>query len=63
MKETIKNRHGKKVIVLIEKSNNQKNLVFIMRGLSGYKAQPHIQTIAEAFKENNYTCIINCRKQ
>ena len=57
MKETIKNRHGKKIICLIEKSNNQKNLVFIMHGLSGYKEQPHIQKIAEAFKENNYTVI------
>lgn len=56
-KETIKNRYGKKVVVLIEEQNNSKGLVFIIHGLSGYKEQPHIQAMADAFKNNNYTTL------
>ncbi len=56
-KEFIKNRKNQNMVVLIEEIANPKGLVFIMHGLGGFKEQPHLQTIAEAFKENNYNII------
>jgi len=56
-KETIKNRKGQNVVVIIEKVDNPKGLVFVMHGLSGFKEQPHIQTMADAFKEKKYTVV------
>lgn len=56
-REIIKNRKNQKIVVIIEKSEPQKGLAFVMHGLGGFKEQPHIQTIAEAFKENGYTVI------
>lgn len=56
-KEFIKNRKGQKIAVIIEETENQKGLAFVMHGLGGFKEQAHIQTIAEAFKENEYTVI------
>ena len=53
----IKNRKNQNVSVLIEKANNQKGLAFVMHGLSGFKEQPHIETFARAFRENNYTVV------
>ncbi|MDP3762744.1 MAG: alpha/beta hydrolase [bacterium] len=57
MKEFIKNRKGQKIAVLVEKPENPKRLAFIMHGLGGFKEQPHIQAIAEAFLESGYTVI------
>lgn len=57
MKQTIKNRKGQKIIVLVEETPNQKGLAFVMHGLSGNKDQAHIQTFADAFKENGYTVV------
>jgi len=56
-KLTIKNRKGQNIVVLVEKAENQKGLAFIMHGLGGFKEQPHIQTIAETFRENGYTVV------
>lgn len=56
-KEFIKNRKGQKIVVLVEKKENQKGLVFVIHGLSGNKEQPHIQTIAQAFSEKDYTVV------
>jgi len=56
-KEVIKNRKGQNIAVIIEKPENQKDLAFVMHGLGGFKEQPHIQTIAEVFKEKGYTVI------
>lgn len=56
-KEIIKNRKGQKIIAIIERANPQKGLAFVMHGLGGFKEQPHIQTIAEAFKKNEYTVV------
>lgn len=53
----IKNRKNQNISVLIEKSKNQKGLAFVMHGLGGFKEQPHIETFAKAFKNNNYTVI------
>jgi pimeloyl-ACP methyl ester carboxylesterase len=57
MKQTIQNRKGQNVIVLIEEQENPKGLAFVLHGLSGNKEQPHIQTMAKAFKEEGYTVV------
>ena len=57
MKLNIKNRKGQKIVVLLEKSENQKGLAFVMHGLGGFKEQPHIMTFADAFKENGFTVV------
>lgn len=54
-KEVIQNRKGQNVVVIVEEMPNQKGLAFVMHGLGGFKEQPHIQTMAEAFKEKGYT--------
>lgn len=54
----IKNRKNQNVCVVVEEGQRQKGLVFIMHGLGGFKEQPHLQTIAESFKRNDYTVIL-----
>lgn len=56
-KEIIQNRKGQNMAVITEETEFQKGLVFVMHGLGGFKEQPHIQTIAEAFKEREYTVV------
>lgn len=58
MKIFIKNRHDKKIAVDVEENPQAKGLVFVMHGLGGFKAQPHIQTFASAFRDNNFTVIL-----
>ena len=57
MKQEIKNRDGKKIIVLVEQNPKQKGLAFVMHGLSGNKEQPHIEIMIEAFKDKGYTVV------
>ena len=60
MKKTklfIKNRKNQKICVLIEKPKNPIGLAFVMHGLGGFKEQPHIEILAKAFKDNNYTVV------
>ncbi|HLC47297.1 MAG TPA: alpha/beta hydrolase [Candidatus Nanoarchaeia archaeon] len=56
-KLTIKNREGKRVVVLIERSPRQKGLAFVMHGLSGNKEQPHIIAAAKVFLSKGYTVV------
>ncbi|MCD4760783.1 lysophospholipase, partial [bacterium] len=53
----IKNRHDKKLAVLVEKSQNQKGLAFVMHGLGGFKEQIHIELFAQAFRGKGFTVI------
>lgn len=53
----IKNRNGQRVSVIIEKTENQKGLAFVMHGLGGFKEQDHIATFASAFREKEFTVI------
>lgn len=53
----IENRKNQKVCVLMERSEPQHGLAFVMHGLSGYKEEMHIAAIAEAFKEKKYTVV------
>jgi uncharacterized protein len=53
----IKNRKNQNIAVVIEKSDPQKGLVFIMHGLGGFKEQDEIKTLAETFKEKGFTVV------
>lgn len=53
----IKNRKGQRVSVLIERADAQRGLAFVMHGLGGFKEQPHIAAIADAFKEKGFTVV------
>ncbi len=57
IRKIIKNRKNQKIVVIVEKSELQKDLAFVMHGLGGFKEQPHIQVMAEAFRENGYTVV------
>lgn len=54
----IKNRHNKKIAIVIKQNPNQKGLAFVMHGLGGFKEQPHVQTFADTFFENGLTVIL-----
>jgi alpha/beta superfamily hydrolase len=56
-KVTIQNRQGQKVVVLIEKNNKPRGLVFIVHGLSGFKEQKHIEVFAQSFKKKGFTVV------
>ena len=53
----IKNRKAQKISVIVDKSQNQKGLAFVMHGLSGFKEQPHIAVFADAFKDSGFSVI------
>ena len=61
----IQNRKTQKIAVVVEVPaqifDSQKfqsgKLAFVMHGLSGFKEQPHLQTIAAAFLERGYTVV------
>lgn len=54
----IQNRKGQKIAVIVEQSEAQaKGLAFVMHGLGGFKEQPHIRAMAEAFLENGYAVV------
>lgn len=57
MKEIIKNRQGQKIVVILERSDPQKGLAFVMHGLGGHKEAPHIATFADSFKENGFSVV------
>lgn len=57
MKEPIKNRNNKKIVVEYILSDRPKGLVFISHGLSGNKEQKHILTFEETFLVNNYSVV------
>lgn len=56
-KINIKNRKNQNIVVLVDKSENQKGLAFVMHGLGGTKDQAHIKTFASAFSEKGYTVV------
>lgn len=56
-KKFILNRKNQKIAVLVDKVADQKGLAFVMHGLGGFKEQPHIKAMAEAFVENSYTTV------
>ncbi len=57
MKLTIKNRKGQNIAVLVEGTENKKGLAFLMHGLGGFKEQPHLQVMADAFLAAKYVVV------
>ena len=57
MKQFIKNRKGQKVAVLVEGGANKHGLAFVMHGLGGFKEQPHLQVMDDAFFEYGYMVV------
>jgi len=57
MKTFIKNRSWEKVSVLVEKSENQRGLVFVMHWLGGFKKVPMIRAFIKPFLDNNFTVV------
>ncbi len=53
----IKNRKEQNVSVIVEQTENQNGLAFVMHGLGGFKEQNHIITIANAFQERGFTVV------
>lgn len=53
----IKNRNGKNISVIIEEAEHQKDLSFVLHGQGGFKEQPHIESFAAAFRDNNFTIV------
>ena len=53
----IQNRKEQKVAVIVEESPQANSLAFVMHGLGGFKEQPHIETIAQSFKEAGMTVV------
>ncbi len=53
----IKNRKDWNIAVVLEEQKNPKGLAFVMHGLSGTKNEPHIETIASAFTEKEFTVV------
>ncbi len=58
-KLTIKNRKDQNVVVVVDTPDGGtlNGLAFVMHGLSGFKEQPHIEIIAQAFQENGYVTV------
>lgn len=57
MRHIIQNRDGKNIVALYHAAGG-KGLAFILHGLSGYKEQPHIATMAAAFHEAGIDTVI-----
>ena len=53
----IQNRKRMKLSLILERVKNQKGIVFIVLGHSGFKEQELIQTFANSFTEKGYTAI------
>lgn len=53
----IKNRKDQKLSVVIQQPTTAVGLAFVMHGLGGFKEQPHIEVMAQAFLDNGFTVV------
>lgn len=53
----IQNRKAQKIAVIVEIPEQISSLAFVMHGLSGFKEQSHIETIAKAFLDHGYVTV------
>ncbi len=56
-KTFVANRKMQKMSVLVEESNPNKRLVFIMHGLGGFKEQPQILAFNDVFRKYGFTTV------
>ncbi|MBI5038078.1 MAG: UDP-N-acetylmuramoyl-L-alanine--D-glutamate ligase [Candidatus Kerfeldbacteria bacterium] len=57
VKKIIRNRHGLRLVTLIQINPRARGLVFVMHGLGGFKEQKHIELVAKTFYERNFTVV------
>lgn len=57
-KFTLKNRKDFRIVGIVDQPGNTRGLAFVLHGLSGNKEQPHIVTIADAFREKGFTTVL-----
>lgn len=57
-KTFIQNRKGQRVAVVVDVAQQQKGVAFVMHGLGGFMAQPHIQEMGRAFYEQGFTTVL-----
>jgi len=53
----IKNRKGQEIVIVVDKAEDKKGLVVVAHGFGGFKDQPHVETMAQAFVDNGYTAV------
>jgi alpha-beta hydrolase superfamily lysophospholipase len=53
----IQNRKHQKISVIVDIAENSKGLAFVMHGLGGFKEQPHIKALSEAFVTCGITAV------
>lgn len=53
----LKNRNGLRIVGVVDQPENTQGLVFVLHGLSGNTKQLHIEAIAEAFREKDFTTV------
>ncbi len=53
----IKNRKNQNLSVIVERSNDQKGLAFVMHGLGDSKDSDHIKMFSKCFQDNHYTTV------
>jgi len=53
----IKNRKGMRMVVVIEEIKDQKGLVFLMHGISGFKEHPLLEETAKIFNKSGFTAV------
>ncbi|MCA9352530.1 alpha/beta fold hydrolase [Patescibacteria group bacterium] len=54
-KLSLKNRKGQNIVGLLEKPNSEvKGTVIVLHGYGGFKEQPHIQAMKQAFMDNGF---------
>lgn len=53
----IKNRHDKKISVLLDVDASRNKLAIIMHGLGGFKEQSPIEAVARAFADNGFNTL------
>lgn len=56
-RETIKNRKGQKIVVIVKEAKRPKGLAFVMHGLGGNKDSFLTQASAEPFKKRGFTVV------
>lgn len=57
LKITLHNRKQQRIVAEVQESVQPTGLVFIMHGLGGYKEQPQLLAMSEAFFEAGYTVV------
>lgn len=53
----MKNRHGQKLAINVDKAANPRGLAFVVHGLGGFKELVNIREVVEAFQAEGFTAV------